>query len=69
MLSLCITEDDNSQDFELALEAAEYFGIKLNQAKEITADIKKNVKNWRNAARQLGLKKPEIDKMAMAFKV
>ena len=69
MLSLCITEDDSSQDFELALEAAEYFGIKLNQAKEITADIKKNVKNWRNAARQLGLKKPEIDKMATAFKV
>lgn len=68
MLSLCITEDDNSQDFDLALEAAEYFGIKQNDAKEIIRNIRSETKNWHNIARQLGLKKPEIDKMASAFR-
>lgn len=68
MLSLCITEDDNSQDFDLALEAAEYFGIKLDDAKETIRNIRSETKNWCNIARQLGLKKPEIDKMASAFR-
>lgn len=68
MLSLCITEDDNSQDFDLAIEAAEYFGIKLDAAKEIIRNIRSETKNWHNIARQLGLKKPEIDKMASAFR-
>lgn len=68
MLSLCITEDDNSQDFDLALGTAEYFGIKLDDAKEIIRNIRSETKNWHNIARQLGLKKPEIDKMASAFR-
>lgn len=68
MLSLCITEDDNSQDFDLAIEAAEYFGIKLDAAKETIRNIRSETKNWCNIARQLGLKKPEIDKMASAFR-
>ena len=67
VLSTYITQYDNSQTLELALEICEYFDIKLENAKNIINDMAKEVSNWHYIAKKLGLSKSEIDKMECAF--
>ena len=56
-LSTYITENDNTQSIDLALEVCEYFGISLKNARDITEDIKKKVSNWSNVAKNHKLNK------------
>ena len=67
VLSTYITEYDNSQSLDLALEVSEYFDIMLETAKNIITDIKKQTAQWRLVAQNLGLSKSEINKMEDAF--
>ena len=69
ILSTYITQTDNAQDIDLALSVCEYFDLDINSAKQIINDLKSVIKNWQNAAKQLGLNKSEIDKMESAFRV
>lgn len=69
VLSTYITEFDNSQSLDLALEVCEYFEISIENAKIIILDMKNKIKNWKTVAKQFGLSKSEIDKMEVAFKI
>ena len=68
-MSTYITENDNTQSIDLALEVCEYFGISLKNASDIIAEMKKAVSNWLNVAKTHGINKREIDQMESAFKI
>lgn len=66
-LTLNISETDNSQDFDLAMDVAKYFRIKTNKAKKIIQEIISVVNNWREEATLLQISRKEQDNMASAF--
>lgn len=66
-LHLNITDHDNSLDFNLALEVAEFFRLNSSAAQKIIADVKNAVKEWKTIAKECGLSRKEIDRMSMAF--
>lgn len=67
-LSTYITENDNTQSIDLALEVCEYFGVSLKNAGDIIAEMKKAVSTWSIVAKTHGINKREIDQMESAFK-
>jgi serine/threonine-protein kinase HipA len=69
-LSLGVSENDNSINFELAVETSNYYDIKLHDAKNMVADIQKIIlHNWRTLAIDNGLNRGEIKRMEPAFAV
>ena len=68
-LSLNITNDDNSLDFDLALEIAPYFRINATQANQHLNNIRQVVGNWRSYARRSGLGNSDMELMTPAFRV
>jgi serine/threonine-protein kinase HipA len=67
-LSLNVNETKNRIDFQLALEAADYFRVKAEEAKEQIASVKKVISTWQAHADELEIPKAEQDKLAMAFR-
>jgi serine/threonine-protein kinase HipA len=67
VLSTAIDPDDPSASIELAFAAAEYFGLKKDEAKYIAAEVAAAVGYWREDAHQAGISKAGIDRMASAF--
>lgn len=49
------------------MSVADYFELGRDKAKAIATQVGKAVSAWRNAARQHGISKIEIDRMASAF--
>lgn len=68
-LKLNISEDDNSLDFDLALEVAPYFRIPYKEAKAVLEKIKEDVSRWRNLASLIGIPKSEQEMCSAAFRV
>jgi serine/threonine-protein kinase HipA len=66
-LSLNISLDDNSLDLELALEVADYFRVKKDEALMKIENIKSSVKNWRKVANKYQLPKSEQELMTKVF--
>lgn len=67
-LSLNVSEYDNSIDLTLAIDVAEYFGLTEDEAKNISADIRKTVKeHWIGIAENYGLSRGAIEYMRPAF--
>ncbi|HLW09922.1 MAG TPA: HipA domain-containing protein [Fermentimonas sp.] len=66
-LKLNISENDNSQDFSLALSVAPYFRLSGNEAEKIINNIKKVVSDWRIFATKYKIPKTEQDFMSQAF--
>ena len=67
-LSLCVNENDDAISLDLAEETAKFYGISQTEAKDIIKEMKKTIqRNWQYCAKQVGLKKNEIDYMATAF--
>ena len=67
-LSLSVSQNDNSINFDLTIETSEYYEISIHDAKSIVADIKKTVReNWRTFAARRGLSKAAINRMEPAF--
>ena len=67
ILTTAISEDDGTASLYLATSVAEYFELGSDKAKAIATQVGKGVSTWRNAARQHGISKIEIDPMASAF--
>ena len=68
ILSTAILDgEDRSAAMELAYNAAEHFGIRLDEAREIAREVATAVAGWRATARSLGASKSECDRMASAF--
>ena len=51
----------------MALEAASYFELAADEARQVAAQVGRPVATWRKVAAKLGLTKAEIDRMASAF--
>ena len=67
-LSLNVTSYDNTIDFELALEVAEYFAITQDEAHRLVADICKKVSsNWESISDNYGLSRSAREYMRPAF--
>jgi serine/threonine-protein kinase HipA len=68
-LSLNISSDDNSLDFDLALSVAEYFRLKSLKAKEIISQAQTTVGKWRQLANKYQIPRQEQDRMSAAFEL
>ncbi|HIV17560.1 MAG TPA: HipA domain-containing protein [Candidatus Alectryocaccobium stercorigallinarum] len=67
-LALNVNDVDNTINIELALEVAERFGIKLDDAKKYAEDILNIVKNnWLDTAKKYGITHGQIEDMRPAF--
>lgn len=67
ILSTNIDLHDSTASLELAFSVAEYFGLDTASAKQISAEVDQAVATWAVEAKQLGIKKSEIQQMASAF--
>jgi serine/threonine-protein kinase HipA len=67
ILSLAIDEADATASLELALAVAGRFGLKLDRAHRIAAEVGKAVAGWRESAARLGLSAKEAARMESAF--
>jgi serine/threonine-protein kinase HipA len=67
ILTTAIDPEDNSASIDLAFAAAEYFGLKKDEAKAIAAEVGAAVSHWTQEAQKAGIAKSEIDRMASAF--
>jgi serine/threonine-protein kinase HipA len=67
VLSTSIHPDDASASIDLAVSAADYFGLKNEEAILIAADVAAVVSTWRTVAEKAGLGSIEITRMASAF--
>jgi len=66
-LSLNISEDDNSLDFDLCMSVIEYFRWKKEEAYKFIQNTKKTVSQWRIMANQLKIPQAEQEIMVTAF--
>ncbi len=67
-LKLNISQDDNSQDLELALEVAEYFRLNKSRAQKIITEVTKIVRQWKSLAKK-SFSQNEIARMENAFRI
>lgn len=68
-LSLNIDENNNSLDYNLALEVAPYFQIKKDNAAAFVNSTKENIKSWKRIAESLGLSRQNILNMENCFRI
>ena len=68
-LNLNISDSDNSLDYDLALEVAEYFRVGKDKAEKIIVDIKSKVGEWKTIANKFDIPKSELLIMENAFRV
>lgn len=68
-LLLNISETDNTQSLELALEVASFFRLNPKQAKTTLGRVVKAVQAWPKEVKALKLSKGEQDRVASAFRV
>ena len=68
-LSLNVSENDNSLEYDLALEVAEDFRIEKDKAKKLISDVKSKVSEWETVADKYGIPRTEQTMMEKAFKV
>lgn len=66
-LSLNISDIDNSLDFELAMEVAEFFQLGIKDAKSIRDEVLSAVSSWAEEAKSIGLSRREQEEMSGAF--
>lgn len=68
-LKLNISENDNSQDLELATEVASFFRLKPSRAKEIRAQVTSAVRKWQEVASTCNISRSQQQLMSEAFRV
>lgn len=68
-LTLNVSETDNAQDLQLALEVCGHFRLKKAAAQDIIAGIRKAVRKWPAEARKRRIPAAEIDRMSPAFRL
>ena len=69
-LSLNVDDSDSSIDFDLAVDAAPYYGMEKDAAVEIVDNVKCIIiENWQETAKKYGISRGEIERMRPAFNV
>ncbi len=67
-LSLNISETDNAQELDLAIEVAHYFRVSEKRAIQIIKKVKASVSRWSSVAEKQGISRTERDGMSAAFR-
>lgn len=67
ILTTNINLDEATCDIDLAISAAEFFGLGLKQAKAAAKEVAKATATWREIASTAGATNKEISRMASAF--
>jgi serine/threonine-protein kinase HipA len=68
-LKLNISEDDNSLDYQLAIDTASYYGIKNDEAEKMVQQVKNVCSGWRLMTESIsGLSRAEQERMTTAFR-
>lgn len=67
-LSLNISETENAQELDLAIEVAPYFRVSEKRASEIIEKVKASVSQWNTVAEKQGISRTERDRMSAAFR-
>lgn len=67
VLSTSIDLDDPTASIDLAMETAEYYGLKPADAARVANEVAQAVSGWREEAARLGIAAREIERMASAF--
>lgn len=68
-LHLNITDDDNSLNYDLAMDVIDFFQLKKADAKKIKNEVLTEVKNWKSIASSMGISRFEQRMLAPAFNV
>lgn len=68
-LHLNITDSDNRLDYQLAFDVADFFQLSKQQAVQIYDEVLKEVNNWQNVAKEIGIPRQEQEQMKFAFNV
>ena len=68
-LHLNITEDDNSLNYELAMDVIDYFQLNKQDALQIKNKVLQSVAGWEEVATKIGLGRAEQQLMAPAFNI
>lgn len=68
-MNLNISDSDNSLDYDLALDVAEQFRLKKDEAVNIIEDITSKVRNWKAVAEKYDIPRSEQLIMEKAFRV
>ena len=64
---LALNELDHTGSLEIAMSVAEYFGLRMGEAKTIACEVASAIMPWRGAAQTRGIHKKEIEQLASAF--
>jgi len=68
-LHLNINENDNSLNYELAMDVIDFFQLEKKDAVQIKSKVLTSVNNWKSMAAKIGLGRAEQQLMAPAFNV
>lgn len=68
-LHLNITDDDNSLNYELAMDVIEFFQLSTSQAQRIKEEVLVSVARWETVASSANISRSEQQDMASAFNV
>lgn len=68
-LSLNIDMDDNALDFDLAKSVGDYFRLSNEEMDTILDEVLSVVTDWKNIAKEIGIKNAEMELMEGAFRV
>ena len=68
-LHLNITDDDNSLNYELAMDVSEFFQLSTPQAQRIKNEVLISVTRWETVASSANISRSEQQNMASAFNV
>jgi serine/threonine-protein kinase HipA len=68
-LKLNVSDADNAQDLELAMQVADFFRVNSTKARGIIAEVGQSANLWRVSAHSIGISRSEQDRMAPAFRI
>lgn len=68
-LHLNITDDDNSLDYDLAMDVIDFFQLKKNEAEKIKNEVLTSINQWKAVATRLGISRNEQGLMSPAFNI
>ena len=68
-LHLNITDDDNSLNYQLAMDVIEFFQLSTSQAQRIKDEVLFSVARWETVANSINIRRNEQQNMASAFNV
>ena len=66
-LHLNITDDDNSLNYDLAMEVIEFFQLEENEAVKIKDEVLASVRQWESVAKSIGISRNEQQLMSPVF--